>query len=66
MPIVSVRDNKNSRWKRNAKSNKNKTTTPKKKKKKKKKKRNKDKKQQVGTGAIVKRSELNDFDVNLS
>ena len=39
MPIVSVRDNKNSRWKRNAKSNKSKTTTPKKKKEKEKEKK---------------------------
>ena len=51
MPIISVRDNENSRWKRNAKSN-NKT--------------NKGRKEQEGTKAIVKGSELNDFVVHLS
>ena len=58
MPIISVRDNDNSRWKRNAKSNNDK--------KQKKQKKNKDRKEQGGTEAIVKGSELNDFVVHLS
>ena len=45
MPIIGVRDNKNNRWKRNAKKNK----------KKQRQKRTK------GTEAIVKGWELNDF-----
>ena len=53
MPIISIRDNENSRRKRNTKSNKNKQT-------------NKDRKEQGGTEAIVKGSELNDFVVHLS
>ena len=55
MPIISIRDNENSRWKRNAKNNNNNKTTT-----------NKDRKEQGGTEAIVKRSELNDFVVHLS
>ena len=50
MPIISVRDNDNNGWKRNAKNNK---------------KTNKDRKQQGRTG-IVKGWELNDFVVHLS
>ena len=49
MPIISVRDNENSRWKRNAKNNKKKQTKTKKSK---------------GTEAIVKGSELNNFVVH--
>ena len=49
-------------WPKLTKSNKKK----KKEKKRKKEKTNKDRKQQGGTGALVKGSELNDFDVNLS
>ena len=56
MPIISVRDNENSRWKRNAKSNNNNNNDNK----------NKDIKEQGGTEAIVKGSELNDFVVHLS
>ena len=54
MPIISVRDNTNGRWKRNAK-----TTT---------KKQNKGARQKGGRGtkAIVKGWELNDFVVHLS
>ena len=52
MPMISIRDNENSRSKRNAKSNK--------------KNPNKDRKEQGGTEAIVKRSKLNDFVVHLS
>ena len=47
MSIISIRDNENNRWKRNAKTKKQKT--------------NKDRKEQGGTGTIVKRLELNDF-----
>ena len=54
MPIISVRDNENSRWKRNAKNNN------------KRKKTKKDRKEQGGTEAIVKGPELNDFVVHLS
>ena len=51
IPIISVRDNKNSRWDRNAKNNK---------------KPNKDRKEQREIEAIVKGWELNDFGVHLS
>ena len=54
MPIISVRDNENSGWKRNAKKNNNNNKTI-----------NKDRKEQGGTEAIVKGSELNDFVVHL-
>ena len=54
MPIISVRDNENNRWKRNAKT-KNKTT---------KKKKNKDRTEQGGTEAIMKGWELNDHFVH--
>ena len=49
MPIISIKDNENSRWKRNAKK-KNPTKNT-----------NKDRKEQGGTKAIVKVWELNDF-----
>ena len=52
MRIISVRDNGNNRWKRNAKENKQKI--------------NKDRKKQGGTEAIAKRWELNDFVVHFS
>ena len=48
MPIISIKDNENSRWKRNAKKKPTKNT-------------NKDRKEQGGTKAIVKVWELNDF-----
>ena len=48
MPIISARDNENSRWKRNAKNNK---------------KTNKDRKEQRGTEAIVKGWELKHLNV---
>ena len=51
MPIISVRDNENSRCKRSTKSNKN---------------PNKDRKEQGGAEAIVTRSELTGFVVLLS
>ena len=51
MPMISVRKNENSRWKRNAKDNR---------------KTKKDRKEQGGTEATVKGSELNDFVVHLS
>ena len=51
MPIISVRKIENSRWKRKAKDNK---------------KTKKDRKEQWGTEATVKGSELNDFVVHLS
>ena len=54
MPIISVRDNKNSSWKRNAKQQQQQQKT------------NKNRKEQGGTEAIVKGSELNDFVVHLS
>ena len=57
MPIISVRDNEHSRWKRNAESNSN---------NKKKKTTNKDRKEQGGPETIVKGSELNDFVMHLS
>ena len=50
MPIISVSDNGNNRWKRNAK----------------KKKKKKKKKKQGGTEAIMKRWELIDFAMHLS
>ena len=50
MPIISVRDNENNRWKRNVKS----------------KQRNKDRKEQGGTETIVKGWELHDFVLHLS
>ena len=53
MPIIWVRDDENSRWKRNAK-------------KKKKKKKKKEKKEQGETEATVKGCELNDFVVHLT
>ena len=58
MPIISVRDNGNSRRKRNAKT----TTT----RKKKTKRTNKDKKERGVREARVKGSEMNDFVVHLS
>ena len=58
MPIISVRDNENNRWKRSATKTKNK--------KKKSQKTNKDRKEKGGTEAIVKRWEINDFVVHLS
>ena len=55
MPI-SVRDNnKNNRWKRNAKKTTTTTTTT-----------TKDRKEQGGTEAVVKEWELNNFVVRLS
>ena len=53
MPIISVKDNKNNRWKRNANKQTNKQT-------------NNDRKEQRETEAIVKRWELNYFVVLLS
>ena len=49
MPIISIRDNENSRWKRHAKKKKPSKNT------------NKDRKEQGGTKAIAKVWELNDF-----
>ena len=59
MPIIRVRDNESSRWKRNGdnNNNKNKQTN---------KQTNKGRKEQGGTDTIVKGSELNDFVVHLS
>ena len=57
MPIISVRDNENSRWKTNAKNNDNENNN---------KETNKDRKEQGGTEAIMKGSELNDFVEHLS
>ena len=54
MPIISVRDNENNRWKRHTQ------------KKTKKKQTNKDRKEQGGTEAIVKEWELNYFVVHLT
>ena len=51
MPIISVKDKKNNRWKRNAN---------------KKNKKWKKKKKQGGTEAIAKRWEINDFVERLS
>ena len=53
MPIISVRDNENSSWKRNAKKQQQQQT-------------NKNRKEQGGTEAIMKGSELNDFVEHLS
>ena len=53
MPIISVKDNKNNRWKRNPKKQTNKQT-------------NNDRKEQRATEAIVKGWELNYFVVLLS
>ena len=50
MSIISIRDNKNSRWKRKAKNNKKKQRQ----------------KKARGAEAIVKGWELNDFAANLS
>ena len=58
MPIISVRDNENIRWKGNPKKKKTKQ--------KKQQKKHKHRKEQVGTEAIVKGWELNDFVVRLS
>ena len=58
MTIISVRDNENSRWKRNANKNRKKKQT--------KKETNKDRKEQGGTEAIMKGSKLNDFIMHLS
>ena len=51
MSKISIRDNENSRWKRNTKKQQ---------------KHKKDRKEQGGTEAIVKGWELNDFVVHLS
>ena len=51
MPIITARDNENSRWKRNAKDNK---------------KKSKDRKEQGETEAKVKGWELNYCVVNIS
>ena len=54
MPIISIKDNKNNRWKRNAKKSKNKT-------------KNKTKKNRSrGTEAIAKGWEINGFVERLS
>ena len=58
MPIISVWDNENNRWKRNEKKTKKKQTNREKYKK-------KDRKEQGGTEAIVKQWELNDFFVQV-
>ena len=58
MPIISVRDNENSGWKRSAKKQEQQNNNNK--------KTNKDRKEQEGTEAIVEGSELNDFVVHLS
>ena len=55
MSMISVRDNENNRWKRNARTTTTRTT-----------KTNQDRKEQGWTEAIVKGCELNDFFVNLS
>ena len=60
MPIISIKDNENSRWKRKAK------TKQQKKQKNNSKKSNKDRKEQGGTEAMVKGWELNDFILHLS
>ena len=57
MPIISVRDIGNNKWKRKAKNNNNNKI---------KNKTNKDRKEQRGTEAMVKGSKLNDFVVHLS
>ena len=58
MPIISVWDNENNRWKRNEKKTKKNQTNREKYKK-------KDRKEQGGTEAIVKEWELNDFFVQV-
>ena len=58
MTIISVRDNENSRWKRNANKNRKKNQT--------KKETNKDKKEHGGTEVIMKESKLNNFIMHLS
>ena len=60
MPIISLRDNENSRWKRNAKKIKIVDEREMQKKK------NKGRKEQGGTEALLKGWELNDFVVHLS
>ena len=57
MPIISVWDNENNRWKRNEKKNE--------KKNKQREIQKKDRKEQGGTEAIVKEWELNDFFVQV-
>ena len=54
MPIISVRDNENNRWNRNAKQQQQQQQ------------KNKDRKEQGGIKAIVKGWELNDYVVHLS
>ena len=54
MPIISIRDNENNRWKRDAKKQKTNKQTK------------KDGKEQGGIEAIVKGWDLNDFVVHLS
>ena len=61
MPIISVRDNENSRWKRNTKKQ-NKAKT----KKKTIRKKTAEKNKEGGLEAVVKEWELNDFIVHLS
>ena len=56
MPLISIRDNENNRWKRNAKTKNKQTKKP----------TRKDRKEQGGTEAIVKGWVLNDFVVHLS
>ena len=58
MPIISVWDNENNRWKRNEKKNEKKTN-------KQREIQKKDRKEQGGTEAIVKEWELNDFFVQV-
>ena len=53
MPIISVRDNENNRWNRNAKTNKQTKNKQRQKRKR-------------GAEAIVKEWELNDFGLRLS
>ena len=62
MPIISVWDNENSRWKRNAK----KTNQTKNKEKSEEQKPTKQRKERGGTEAIVKGWELHNFVVHLS
>ena len=59
MLIISIRDNENNRWKRNAKAKKQKKKTTATKKKQR-------QKRTWGAEAIVKGWELNDFPVQLS
>ena len=58
MTIISVRENENSRWKRNTKNNNSNKKT--------KQKQAKTEKRKGGTKAVVKGWELNDFVVHLS